>query len=85
METSGLEALKSALAANNRWIGWCTITVFVGLLVEYTILLWPKWKELPRWERVFTVLAGIAIAGGVFGEYHFESSASVEDANRKHL
>jgi hypothetical protein len=76
--TSGLEGLKAALAANNRYVGLCTIAVFAGLIVEYTILLWPKWKELPRWERLFTVIAGIAIAGGVFGEYRFESFTSSE-------
>ncbi len=78
METSGLEALKTALASSNRYVGWCTIAVFVGLLFEYTILLWPKWKDLSHWEKVLTVLAGIAIAGGVYGEYHFESLASGE-------
>ena len=53
-----------------------TVAVFLGLLVEYTILIWPKRKELKRWEKVFTVLAGIAIAGGVYGEYLFGPRAA---------
>jgi hypothetical protein len=53
-----------------------TVAIFFGLLVEHTILIWPKWKELKRWEKVFTVLAGIAIAGGVYGEYFFGSRAA---------
>ena len=69
MGTPDLDALKSTLVNNNTHAGWCTVAVFVGLLVEYTILLWPKWRELKRWKKLFTVLAGIAIAGGVYGEY----------------
>ena len=53
-----------------------TVAVFLGLLVEYTILIWPKWKELKRREKVFTVLAAMAIAGGVYGEYFFGSRAA---------
>jgi hypothetical protein len=74
--TPDLEGLKSTLVNNNRYVGWCTVTVFVGLIVEYTILLWPKWNELKRWERIFTVIAGLAIAGGVYGEYFFGSNAA---------
>jgi hypothetical protein len=71
-----LDRLKAALAYNNRYAGWCTVAVFVGLVVEYTILLWLKRKELSLWETVLTIVAGIAIAGGVFGEYHFGSRAA---------
>ena len=71
-----LETLKSILVSNNTRVGWCTVAVFVGLVVEYTILLWPKWKDLKFWERVFTVIAGLAIAGGVYGEYLFGSKAA---------
>jgi hypothetical protein len=74
--TPDLDTLKSTLVSNNAHAGWCTVAVFLGLLVEYTILLWPKWKELKRWEKVFTILAGIAIAGGVYGEYFFGSRAA---------
>jgi hypothetical protein len=71
-----LEALKTALFSDNRYAGWCTIAVFVGLVAEYAILPWIKRKGLPRWDRVLTSIAAIAIAGGVFGEYHFGSVAS---------
>lgn len=71
-----LDDLKKVLVDNNRYSGWCTFAVFAGLIVEYTVLLFPKWKELKLWEKAFTVLAGIAIAGGVWGEYHFGSKAS---------
>jgi hypothetical protein len=74
--TPDLDTLKSTLVNNNADAGWCTVAVFAGLLVEYTILLWPKWRELKRWERIFTVVAGIAIAGGVYGEYWFGSRAA---------
>jgi hypothetical protein len=76
MWTPDVEALKSMLVRNNRWMGWCTIAVFVGLLVEYTILLRPKINEFSSRELVFTFIAGVAIAGGVYGEYHFGSIAS---------
>ena len=76
MATSGLDGLTRVLAANNRYAGWCTFAVFLGLILEYTILLFPKWKELKRWERIFTVLAALAIAGGVGGEYYFGSGAA---------
>lgn len=76
MGTPDLDTLKSTLVSNNAHAGWCTVAVFLGLLVEYTILLWPKWNELKRWEKVFTVLAGITIAGGVYGEYFFGSRAA---------
>jgi len=46
------------------------------LLVEYTILLWLKKHDLSTAEITFTIIAGIAIAGGVYGEYHFGSRAS---------
>jgi hypothetical protein len=74
--TPELEALKTVLVSNSRYAGWCTFAVFVGLLVEYTILLWLKRQELSRWEKVLTVIAGLAIAGGVYGEYLFGSRAS---------
>ena len=45
-------------------------------LVEYTILLWLKRKELSVLEICLTAVAGIAIAGGVYGEYLFGSRAS---------
>ncbi len=72
----GLDNLKKLLVANNRYADWCTFGVFVGLLVEYTVLLFPKWKDLHRWEKLFTLIAAIAIAGGVWGEYHFGSAAA---------
>lgn len=73
-----LEILKTALVSDNRYAGWCTIAVFIGLVVEYAILPWIKRKELPRWNRVIPSIAAIAIAGGVFGEYYFGSLASSE-------
>jgi len=74
--TPEVEALKAALLSNNRLAELCTIGVFLGLVVEYTILLWLKRKELSRTEIVLTIVAGIAIAGGVYGEYLFGSRAS---------
>jgi len=74
--TSGLDALKAALVSNNRYADWCTIAVFVGLLIEYTILLWLKRKDLSRLDITLTILAGLAIAGGVYGEHHFGSAAA---------
>jgi hypothetical protein len=71
-----LETLKATLVADNRFAGWCTIAVFVGLVAEYAILPWIKGKKLPHWDRVLTSIAAIAIAGGVFGEYYFGSLAS---------
>jgi len=38
--------------------------------------LWLKRKELSRAEIVLTVIAGLAVAGGVYGEYLFGSKAS---------
>ena len=76
MGTSELDVLKAVLASNNRYAGWCTITVFVGLLIEYTILFWLERKKISCWERVLTIVAGMAIAGGVGGEYLFGSRAS---------
>jgi hypothetical protein len=76
VDTSGLEALKTALATDDRYAGWCTIAVFIGLVIEYAIPIWLKRKELPRHEIVLTLAMGILIAGGVYGEYHFGSSAS---------
>lgn len=76
MGSPELEALKAVLVSNNRYLGWCTIAVFVGLLVEYTILLWLKRKELSSGEIALTIIAGLAIAGGVYGEYHFGSAAA---------
>lgn len=76
MGTAEVELLKATLKSNNHWAGICTIAVFVGLLVEYTILLWLKREELTGTEIALTILAGLAIAGGVFGEYHFGSAAA---------
>jgi hypothetical protein len=79
MVTVGLlevESLKSTLVHNNGRVEWCTIAVFVGLIVEYTILLWLKRKDFSRTEIILTLVAGLAIAGGVYGEYHFGSIAS---------
>ena len=78
------------MVSNNSYAGWCTVAVFFGLIIEYTILLWPKWQELKRWEKVFTVLAGIAIAGGVYGEYFFGSRAAdaaleIETISENHI
>ncbi len=73
------EVVKSALTQHTRLVEWCTIAVFIGLLVEYTILLWLKRKDFSRTEMALTVIAGIAIAGGVYGEYFFGSKVS-EDA-----
>ena len=70
------EVLKSALTQNTLLVERCTIAVFIGLLVEYTILLWLKRKDFSRTEMALTVIAGIAIAGGVYGEYFFGSKAS---------
>jgi len=71
-----LEVLKAVLANNARWAGWCTIAVFLGLLVEYTILLWLKRKDLTRTDITLTIVAGVAISLGVGGEYLFGSRAS---------
>src|SRR5437867_2032527 len=71
-----LEALKTTLVRNQEISGWCTIAVFAGLVAEYTILLWLKRHDLSRTELTLTILAGLAIAGGVYGEFHFGSKAS---------
>lgn len=44
--------------------------------MEYTILLWLKKKELTWTEIGLTIVAGLAVAGGVYGEYFFGSRAS---------
>jgi len=74
--TPEAEALKAVLVRNNWWAEVCTICVFAGLIIEYTILLWLKRKSFSRLELTLTILAGIAVAGGVFGEYHFGKTAS---------
>ncbi len=76
MGTPEIEVLKSELVKNHSRAEWCTIAVFIGLLIEYTILLWLKRKDLSRIDIALTVIAGIAIAGGVYGEYLFGSKAS---------
>jgi Tfp pilus assembly major pilin PilA len=76
LATPDIEALKSALVKNQGLAEWCTIAVFAGLVVEYTILLWLKRKDYSRNEIVLTVAAGLAIAGGVYGEYAFGSKVS---------
>jgi hypothetical protein len=68
--------LTEQLLENNTWAEWCTVIVFGGLLVEYTILLWLKRNEFSKREIVLTIIAGVAIAGGVYGEYFFGSKAS---------
>jgi hypothetical protein len=73
---SELETLKAALVNNHRFTEWCTIAALIGLVVEYAILLWLKKADLTRFEAALTVMAGIAIAGGVYGEYHVGSKAS---------
>ena len=73
---SEIDSLKTILADNTRWAGWCTIAVFLGLIVEYTILLWLKRKDLSRTDITLTIIAGIAISLGVGGEYLFGSKAS---------
>jgi hypothetical protein len=70
------EALKAALISDTRVSGWCTFAVFVGLVVEYAVLLWLKRKEVSAKEISVTVIAGLLIAGGVFGEYVFGSRAA---------
>jgi hypothetical protein len=50
--------------------------VFLGLIVEYTILLWLKRKDLSKTDITLTIIAGIAISLGVGGEYLFGSKAS---------
>jgi hypothetical protein len=74
--TPEVEALKAVLVHSNQWAEVCTICVFAGLIVEYTILLWLKRKSFSPLELTLTILAGTAIAGGVFGEYHFGKAAS---------
>ena len=81
METSEAAALRATLDWAEGWSEWSVIAVFLGLVVEYTILLWLKRKEFTWLEISLTILAGIAIAGGVGGEYVFGSK--VADAARK--
>lgn len=96
LSNSEVEALKSAFSHNNDLAGWSTRVVFAGLIVEYSLLLWLKWKELSRLERVLTVICGIAVTGGVYGEYFFganttqaaiqlqnDSDAHVAEANQR--
>ena len=76
MDTPHIESLKSALNFYTSWAGYCTFTVFVGLIFEYAILFFSERKRLTPKEVVLTVIAAIMIAGGVGGEYCFGSKAS---------
>jgi hypothetical protein len=76
LSNAEVEALKSAFSHNNDLAGWSTRIVFVGLIVEYSLLLWLKWREISRLEQVLTIACGIAVAGGVYGEYFFGSNAT---------
>jgi hypothetical protein len=76
MGTPDVGSLKSALAFNDAWSGYCTIAVFVGLVFEYAILFWSERERLTPKKVVLSVIAGLLIAGGVGGEYFFGSKAS---------
>lgn len=73
-----LEALKVALFSDNRYAGWCTLAVLVGLIFEYVFLVWLERKELTLRKIVVTLVAGTVIVAGVFGEYHFGSLVTAE-------
>ena len=63
-------ALEQLMSSYNWWMGAATIAVAVGILGEYlTYFIFEKEARRNKLEIVISILFGVAVLGGVVGEF----------------
>jgi hypothetical protein len=82
--TPDIDALKTLVAHNQYWSDWSTIAVFVALLLEI-IVIFAFRKDRPRSETILSLICGLILAVGVYGEYRFGSRAARGNADLQNI
>jgi hypothetical protein len=79
-----IDALKALVAHNQYWSDWSTIAVFAALLLEI-IIIFAFSKDRPRSETILSLICGLILAIGVYGEYRFGSRAALGNAELQNI
>jgi hypothetical protein len=75
LDSDPAESLRRGFASANRFDGWFTILVVIGVAIELITLIRFS-KGMDRWERIGLIFGSLLVVGGVAGEYHFGKAAN---------